>query len=369
MVEEGADILQNIQEEWMDVWNDSDHRKVKNCVEHVRLWYSCFARSDQIRVLRIAAEGRAVGFLPVVARRRGSCVQLLNLTNDHCFESLQVVRRGYEVVFPQLLAEELARQKKSWDILSVNYNYSFSPVSALSPSDAVLSHGWKVEHEEFPTYAISLNRPFDAYFQAALSARTRSNFTRMCRRMMSEGTFVMRPLRDAEAVEQWGEFTDIEDSGWKGRNHSSIKRLGPAYTRYYEGLIKLLAQRAVLRMFILEFNGRSIAAAFGYVDGPVFQYVKTGYREEYARYSPSFVLLLLMVQDLMRLGEGMTLFHMFPWDYGYKHRCADTAVTCRNSTLYNSSLAAVIARNLKTCRRNLRDLLDRVCFQSVVERT
>lgn len=346
-----------VREEWEEVRRESRFPGVMNGIEYVDHWYACFARPDQVRFLRAVADGKVVGMLPVVVRRARGCREMATLTNDHSLQAALVVRKGYEEIFPHLLGEAIARAGTAWDVLRLEYSYSFSPAGAVLPDAVLRKHGWRAVSDDIPTYAVSLDTTYEEYLRSSLSAKTRSNYLRSGRHMSRDGACEVRHYRDVCALEHWEQFTDIEDSGWKGRRQSSIKRLSPAYARYYQGLIRILAHGGALHLHLLEFNGQPVAGVFGYVDGPVFHYVKTGYREEWARYSPSIVLLLDMLAEQMQPQGEVALFHLFPWDYGYKHKFADVRGTCFNTLVFNATVAGRTAFRLLQAKRRLKKLL------------
>ena len=122
---------------------------------------------------------------------------------------------------------------------------------------------------------------------------------------------------------------------------------------FYNGLIRILAKLNILHMYFLEHNSDLIAGVFGYTENEIFHWAKTGYNEKYKRYSPSNLLLLMILEEIIENNNNVKLFHMFPWEYGYKHRYINIETKYFASIIYNNNLKAKIWRNLKKAKKKI----------------
>jgi len=127
------------------------------------------------------------------------------------------------------------------------------------------------------------------------------------------------------------------------------------YRFYYQELIAQLAARNVLHLYILEVNSRPIASAFGYEEGATFQYAKAGYDEQYAEISPSNLLLIHIIEHLMAAFPEIKRFHLFPWDYGYKHRFINEKSEYTETNLYSSTARGRLAYTYEQMKNKVRD--------------
>ena len=148
----------------------------------------------------------------------------------------------------------------------------------------------------------------------------------------------MVECRGLDGLNKWGEFIKIEDSGWKGENKSSIKKAAPEFQKYYSNLIRLLADKGALSIYFLELNNMPIAGVFGYFDGDIYHYAKIGYDELYRDLSPSNLLILFIIENLTQKYPNVKMFHMFPWDYDYKHRYVNMAAACYKTIIYSKTI-------------------------------
>lgn len=146
----------------------------------------------------------------------------------------------------------------------------------------------------------------------------------------------MRCYRSAEAMERFQTFIDIEHSGWKGVKGSSIKAL-LATNRFFLDFNEILYQTGTLILFMLELNGEAIAGAWGFLDGKILHILKTGYREEFSHFSPSSLLFIMTIEYLYEAFPEVEICHMFPGDYGYKHRFSNAQAYTQETILFPSS--------------------------------
>src|SRR5207253_356931 len=124
-----------------------------------------------------------------------------------------------------------------------------------------------------------------------------------------------RVLHGDGAVAEWPTMVRIENAGWKGEAGSSLRHVSDEYRRYYAGFLALLAKRGDLSLYFLDLNGAAIAGVFGYREGDVFHWFKTGYDEAFAEYSPSNLLLLAIIDDLITHRADTGRMHLFPVDF------------------------------------------------------
>jgi len=306
--------------------------------EYVKLWYECFSSSEDIRVFKVMEGDKAIGFLPLVVRTRGGLRALTNQTNDHCFYGEALVRRGYEEAFRKKLLDEIL-DESGWDVLHHIFGYSFSAVYPLLP-ESLLDHGkrrWKMNVQ--PTYTVLLDKTCDEYFQRDLSSSMRKSLKLSKNRLKKAGPHRFLHFERDEAVEKWQDFLRIEDSGWKGRNGTSILKTTPEYRRYYDGLIRILSMSRDLHLYFLELDQKYIAAAVGYTAGDVFQYLKIGYDEAYHALSPSNMLFMHLMEDIQEHHVEIRRIHFFPYDdTGYKKRFSNEEHQFAEIIIYNNTL-------------------------------
>lgn len=351
------DELNRIEEEWNEIYDHHPTPSLFLSFDYMKNWYRCFARPDQVHLYRIAAGEVALGFLPLRRQTTKAFKILTGLTNNHCFHEVNLVRKGAENFFHALLLQELHHTRQSWDCIKYSFNYSFSTLTDLFPEEDLTHSGIGYKRHTMPTFSTLLNKPFADFIKTDLSRKIRHNINNYNRKINQEGTVHYLCYEGQEARAHFSDFVALEDSGWKGTAGSSIKRCGAPYQRYYETLIKLLANQRALRLFFLEYNGQRIAGLFGYTDLDTFHSFKIAYNEQFSSFSPATLLLINTIKFLTETAPTIKRFHMFPWDSGYKHRFVNEDATSLETMLFSPSWRGQALQQLFTFKKWLRKFL------------
>lgn len=306
-----------IEKLWRELHAASSTQSIFLSFEYVHLWYTCFAKPEQVRIYPVFKENTLIGFLPLILRRRGPIRVLSSLINDHCLHAGPLILHGEEEAFYRGARSMLLSEKHKWDLFEYHGGYSFQD---FIKHEELLVRDFPVIEQTFPTYTILLPTSFEEYFNHHISAKLRKNAKSERSKLKKVSSYNFRHYEEDMGKRHWPELLSVEDSGWKGKEGTSIKRLNREYQLYYEKLVELLARRKLLHLYVLEVDDRVIAGAFCYVDQDVFHYAKIGYDEAYATLSPSNLLLMFIIEDIIQTLPLVRRIHLFPGDYGYKHR-------------------------------------------------
>jgi CelD/BcsL family acetyltransferase involved in cellulose biosynthesis len=347
--------LAAIEAEWNALVADNGWSSVFASHAFVTHWYRCFSPPDAVRVYRVKDAGQTVGFLPLALERRGGVRVLSSQSNLHCMHSTPAVKRGAESVFARAATQALAAAG-GWDVLEREYDYSFLPVPRVIDAGAATRAGMRIREHAEDTYTIALPSTFDAYLSTHLSANAKKNFRRLANKIDKAGPNRLEVLHGQDAIAAWPEMLRIENAGWKGEAGSSLARADDSFKRHYAGWLELLASRGELSVYFLTLNDRRMAGVFGYVEGDVFHWFKTGYDEAYAEFAPSNVLIVRIIEHLIASDPRVKRFHMFPIDFGYKHRYANEQSTATRTVVYNSSFGGRLAYAKLAARESLRNV-------------
>ncbi|MFC1863535.1 GNAT family N-acetyltransferase, partial [Thermodesulfobacteriota bacterium] len=351
------DKMLSIRDEWNAIYTSNIGKSPFLKFDFIILWYRCFCEPDQIRIYRANDGMRTIGFLPLVLNHNGVFRVLTSMTNDHCFHSEPLVLKGYEDEFDKLIFKELIRDRKNWDIFRHSFSYTFSQLPGLFAEDLLSNENIAWERGTMPTYTVCLEKPYEEYFRVDLNYNTRKISKKFKKRLTKAGDYTFQHFQGTDAVRLWPDFIRIEDSGWKGTAGTSIKKCTSNYQQYYNSLVTLLADSKALNMYFLTLNNVPIAGGFGYVDGNIFHFAKTGYDENFKSLSPSNLLLLNILEHLTNNFPEIKRFHMFPWDYGYKHKYINEENYCITTILYGNTLRGTIANLISHLKKLVKSLL------------
>jgi CelD/BcsL family acetyltransferase involved in cellulose biosynthesis len=332
----GTRDLTSVEAEWRAIHDANHSASFFSGFDYVSLWCTSFARSEDIRIYPVVKGGRTIGFLPLIRETRGPVRLLSSLVNEHASHPAPLVAAGAEDDFRGAWFESLAADRASWDILHC-WSYSFDRLVAPPGAPFAAKEGAK------PTYSIAVKGSFDEYFKA-LSQKFRRTTRGEWNKLARLPSACYRRHDNDEAVALWPEFLEIEDSGWKAREGSSIRRIPANYRTYYDRLIRLLAAEGVLSLHFLEIDGVRIAGSFGYQDRDTLHIAKAGYREEHGGMSPSNLLAFHVFKETMETRPDVRRIHLFPGDFGYKHRYINEETSYTELTVYNRNLLGTAAR-------------------------
>ncbi len=135
-------------------------------------------------------------------------------------------------------------------------------------------------------------------FWAGYSSKFRKGLQKKLRKAEQTGalrlacTTAESALRDA-----FDTFLQIEDSGWKGEQGTSIRRQ-PARLAYFEALIQQFGPTGQAQINILYLDDIAIAGQFGLRIGNRLYLLKIGFSERHAAISPGYLILYRLVESL-----------------------------------------------------------------------
>lgn len=110
----------------------------------------------------------------------------------------------------------------------------------------------------------------------------------------------------------------IEAAGWKQRNGTAILT-SPREARFYHELARWADSEGMLRLCFLRLDGRPLAMLYAFRNGDFWHLLKTGYDENYARYSAGKLLLHEILHHCFDTGverieiHGDTAAHKLRW--------------------------------------------------------
>lgn len=128
-------------------------------------------------------------------------------------------------------------------------------------------------------------------FSRSLRRKTRQELERLGRRLnertLTSFTFEA-PLTKEENEKRLRQFIELEDSGWKGRRGTSIKRRS-GERGYYEEIVRWSAKQQAMRWCLLSQEDKPVAMNLCILFNKTLAMPKVCYDEALARYSPGLL--------------------------------------------------------------------------------
>lgn len=127
-------------------------------------------------------------------------------------------------------------------------------------------------------------------FYSGYSAKFNRNMRRKLKKTAELGSLQIERFRNQEALSAFDEFLRLEDSGWKGREGTSILKQ-PDKLKYYQILTQGMSDDGVLSVNLLKIDDRYIAAQVGVLVNNTLNLLKIAYDESYSEISPGYLLI------------------------------------------------------------------------------
>jgi len=205
-------------------------------------------------------------------------------------------RENQKVIFHRFV-EYLKKNRRRWDIMKVSSLPEDEQL--LNVFLSVVGKSYKIDESEIHTLTIDCEREFEEYIKNDIDGKELRELKRKCRRMETKGAVALVEMKDPQEITKGlSYFYDIEDSGWKGKEGTSLKR--SYYGEYYRALASHFSKENKFRLYFLQVNNEYIAGIYAIVDHEILYLVKIGYSNEFRNYSPSNVLFYLVFERLFR---------------------------------------------------------------------
>jgi hypothetical protein len=195
----------------------------------------------------------------------------------------------------QKFLKYLKEIKKRWDIIKV---YTIpEDESLVKVFTLIFGKSYKIDEGVTNTLIIDCDREFNDYIKNDMGGKVAHEWKKKHRRLERKGIVKFVEMSEQQEIEKGlPYFYDIEDSGWKGKEGTSLKR--SYYGEYYKELAIHLSKENKFRLYFLQVNNEYIAGIYAIIDREIFYMVKIGYSDEFAQYSPSTVLFFLIFEYL-----------------------------------------------------------------------
>ena len=137
---------------------------------------------------------------------------------------------------------------------------------------------------------LNFHRGAEAFF-GSYSSKFKTGLLKKIRKISELGALRLEVVSNAlELPAAFERLLNIEDSGWKGENGSSIRKQ-PGRQNYYRYLLEHYGRIGVCRIILLFLGETAIAAQFCIEIGEYLYILKIGFEEAYGEFSPGALLL------------------------------------------------------------------------------
>ncbi|HEV2202015.1 MAG TPA: GNAT family N-acetyltransferase [Bryobacteraceae bacterium] len=125
----------------------------------------------------------------------------------------------------------------------------------------------------------------------------RRDLQRRMRKARARGPVLLKRLTTADST-ALRSFYELESSGWKGKNNTSIAS-SAATRRFYDEIASAGARHGYLSLYLLHVGDTVAAGHFGLAYNGRYYSVKVAYNEDYADCGPGHLIVQAILGDLV----------------------------------------------------------------------
>ncbi|MGA7218597.1 MAG: GNAT family N-acetyltransferase [Candidatus Sulfotelmatobacter sp.] len=276
--------------------------------EWLAAWWRAFGEGRELRVLAFFDESATlVGLAPLAISRRRIAplirLRVLSMWGDGSGDSDNLdfpVRAGWEQAVAAALFDFLKKQSRQWDFCEFNTMPADSPV-ARCLAKLLGERGWTTYTDQTACSAISLPETWEEYLKQ-ISSNERGKIAKFRNRLKRK--YRVRFYR-CEAEKEIS--TDLEILfSLHGKRWLALELPGSfqsaARRHFYYELAGLLLQKGELEFWLLDLDGQTVAAQFGFrYRNSVFQ-LQGGFDPSYYSDSVGYLLRAHVIEQLIARG-------------------------------------------------------------------
>ena len=269
-------------------------------LEHawVRTWWECFGGGSTLQILVLKAGDQTVAIAPLIltcVRMWGIKVRRLGFFyNAHVPRADFLIAQRPEEAYRALWGH--LRRNRDWDLLQLcqlpEGSATLEAIPALAGPDGCRIVTWLSGASPY----LPLRTPWSQYFNS-LTVKHRANLRNRFKRLNGIGPVEVETITSGEKLPVALEAgLKLEAAAWKGEAHTAIS-CDPHVARFYSVLAQRAADRGWMRLNFLRAGPIRVAFDYSLVYGNRIHLLKLGYDPAYAPYSPSNLLVCLLLQS------------------------------------------------------------------------
>lgn len=304
---ESLESLAPLRTEWDTLLAEYPYSTTFSTYEWLVPWWRAFGSNDRLLVLAFRdANSALVGLAAMaVTVERGFFLplRLLRLMGDgtHDSDNLDLpVRLGWERAVAQSLLDWMQRNAALWDICELNTLPNCSAMGAAILQD-LRQRKWPCLTSTRPQTVVELEESWEAHLKK-ISSKERGKIGLRTRRLEKKYQVQIRKCKEEVEVDfLLAELYELHAKHWKLRDLPGTLHV-PARRRFYAELARLLLARQRLEFWVLELQGKVVAAQFGLRHGETVFSLQEGFDPDYAADSVGYVLRSQVLKRLIADG-------------------------------------------------------------------
>lgn len=308
LVYQTLDEVEKLRPDWEDLLAEFSGATTFSTWEWMAPWWRAFGSGCELRILAFFdASAKLVGLAPLAISRRRVAhflkLRVVCLLGDGSGDSDNLdfpVRAGWEEPVGAALLAFLKKESKQWDFCEFNTMPSDSPV-ARCVAKLLAEYGWTTYEDQRVCSAICLPETWEGYLKQLTSKERGKIAYRKNRLKRKYRTRFYCCETKSEISACLDVLFTLHRKRWQLLGHQGSFELTARRKFYYE-LAGLLVQKGELEFWLLELDGQSVAAQFGFRYGTNVFSLQEGFDPTYFADSVGYVLRAHVVEELIARG-------------------------------------------------------------------
>jgi CelD/BcsL family acetyltransferase involved in cellulose biosynthesis len=306
-VHESLESLDHLRAEWDALLSEYPQSTTFCTYEWLVPWWRAFGGVDRLLVLAFRdASSALVGLAPLaLATRRAFSIPLrvLRLMGDgsHDSDNLDLpVRPGCETAFSQGLLDWMQQNAELWDVCELN-TLPFHSAMGTKLAQDLAQRKWKWVTSMRPQTVVELAESWESYLEG-ISGKERGKIGLRTRRLEKKYEVRIRRCAEEDEIDSLLlALYELHGKHWRLRGLPGTLH-SPPRRRLYGELGRLLLTERRLEFWVLELNGKVVAAQFGLRHGTTVFSLQEGFDPDYAADSVGYVLRSQVLKQLIADG-------------------------------------------------------------------
>lgn len=306
-VHESLESLEPLRSEWDALLDEYRYSTTFSTYEWLVTWWRAFGGKDQLLVLAFRdRRASLVGLAPMALTTQRAFpvpLRLLRLMGDgsHDSDNLDLpVRSGWETALSQRLLDWMQRKAELWDVCELNTLPSHSAVGTRLLQD-LGERKWKFFTSTRPQTVVELAESWESYLKR-ISSKERGKIGLRRRRLEKKYEVEIRRCAEAGEIDSLlRTLYELHGKHWEQRGLSGTLH-SPARRQFYGELARILLARHRLEFWLLELQGKVVAAQFGLRHETTVFSLQEGFDPDYAADSVGYVLRSQVLKQLIADG-------------------------------------------------------------------
>lgn len=315
------DELQAIDAAWRDLLAHYPDATTFSTPEWLISWWRNFGRDQELLVAGFFSDSRLVALaaFSLTPFRVASTIPLrqLRLMGDGSKDSDNLdlpVIPGFEERFAAALLRFLESERSHWDFGELNTLPPQSP-GADALRQLLERKKWVAVEKTRPASAIALPATWEEYLRQ-LSAKERGKIAYYSKRL--EKKYQARFYKcetESELLLCLEALYDLHQKRWQSAGEPG-SFASAARRQFYADIGRLFLARGLLEFWLLELNGQTAAAQFGFRYGNTVSQLQEGFDRQYSNDSVGYLLRAHVIQEL--IAQGVRTYDFLGGEPGYK---------------------------------------------------